>query len=140
MNTAMQICQARYDAMLPPEPVDTKEAELIWVDNAACDLLDGQDVKFQRRMRSPQGVTHDQFAQAVDEYVMDHLCEPGMGGTVIGRLILAARRRDASEAHSAAFEALDSQDPDETLREIARILLRPLAADGLIAQAEDDEL
>ncbi|AGL85594.1 hypothetical protein PFLCHA0_c38280 [Pseudomonas protegens CHA0] len=45
-----------------------------------------------------------------------------------------------SEARSAAFEALDSQDPDETLRDIARTLLRPLAADGLIAQAEDNEL
>ena len=54
MNTAMQICQTRYDAMLPPEPVDTEEAERIWVDNAACDLLDGQDVKFQCRMRSFQ--------------------------------------------------------------------------------------
>ncbi|KTC31877.1 hypothetical protein AO265_33425 [Pseudomonas sp. ABAC61] len=140
MNTAMQICQTWYDAMLPPESVDTEEAERIWVDNAACDLLEGQDVMFQRRMRSTQGVTHDQFAQAVDEYVMDHLCEPGMGATVIGRLILAAHRRDVSEARSAAFEALDSQDPDETLRDIARTLLRPLAADGLIAQAEDNEL
>lgn len=136
MNTAMQICQARYDAMLPPEPVDNSEAERIWVDNVAYDLLDGQDVKFQRRMRSPQGVTHEQFAQAVDEYVMANVNSP----SVIGRLILAAIRRDTSDAMGAAIEALCAPDPKEALREIARILLRPLAADGLIAQAEDDEL
>lgn len=136
MNTAMQICQTRYDAMLPPEPVDTEEAERIWVDNAACDLLDGQDVKFQRRMRSFQGVTQEQFAQAVDEYVMANVNSP----SVIGRLILSAIRRDTSDAQGAAIEAICSPDPKEALREVARILLRPLAADGLIAQAEDDEL
>lgn len=136
MNTAMQICQARYDAMLPPEPVDNSEAERIWVDNAACDLLDGQDIKFQRRMRSPQGVTQERFAQAVDEYVMANVNSP----SVIGRLILAAIRRDTSDAQGAAIEAICAPDPKEALREIARILLRPLAADGLIAQAEDDEL
>lgn len=136
MQTEMQICQDRYDAMLPPEQVDNSEAERIWVDNAAGDLLDGQDVKFQRRMRSPQGVTHEQFAQAVDEYVMANVNSP----SVIGRLILAAIRRDTSDAMGAAIEALCSPAPKEALREIARILLRPLAADGLIAQAEDDEL
>lgn len=136
MNTAMQICQDRYDAMLPPESVDNLEAERIWVDNAAYDLLDGQDVKFQRRMRSPQGVTHEQFAQAVDEYVMANVNSP----SVIGRLVLAAIRRDTSDAHGAAIEAICSPDHREALFEIARALLRPLAADGLIAQAEDDEL
>lgn len=136
MNTAMQICQARYDAMLPPDPVDNSEAERIWVDNAACDLLDGQDVKFQRRMRSPQGVTHEQFAQAVDEYVMANVNSP----SVIGRLILAAIRRDTSDAHGAAVEAICAPDSREALREVARTLLRPLAADGLVAQDEDDEL
>ncbi|SDA11073.1 hypothetical protein SAMN03159476_00370 [Pseudomonas sp. NFPP05] len=136
MNTAMQICQARYDAMLPPEPVDTEEAERIWVDNAAYDLLDGQDVKFQRRMRSPQGVTQEQFAQAVDEYVMDNVSSP----SVIGRLILSAVRRDTSDAQGAAIEAICAPDHKEALCEVARILLRPLAADGLIAQAEDDAL
>ncbi|MFJ3117857.1 hypothetical protein ACIPI6_15080 [Pseudomonas protegens] len=136
MNTAMQICQARYDALLPPEPVDTVEAERVWVDNAACDLLDGQDVKFQRRMRSSQGITQEQFAQAVDEYVMASVSSP----SVIGRLILAAVRRDTSDAQGAAIEAICAPDHKEALREIARALLRPLAADGLIAQAEDDEL
>ncbi|MDP9528538.1 hypothetical protein [Pseudomonas protegens] len=136
MNTAMQICQARYDAMLPPEPVDTVETERIWVDNAAYELLDGQDVKFQRRMRSPQGVTHEQFAQAVDEYVMASVSSP----SVIGRLILAAIRKDISDAHGAAVDAIGAPSSRDALFEIASTLLRPLAADGLIAQAEDEEL
>lgn len=136
MNTAMQICQARYDAMLPLDPADTVEAERIWVGNAALELLDGQDVKFQRRMRSPQGVTHEQFAQAVDEYVMANVSSP----SVIGRLILAGIRKDASDAHGAAVEAIGAPNARDALFEIASTLLRPLAADGLIAQAEDDEL
>ncbi|MNJ66828.1 hypothetical protein D3C77_629420 [compost metagenome] len=71
---------------------------------------------------------------------MEQLSGSGMSPSVIGRLVLAARRKDASEARSAAAEAIASADPDEALREVARSLLRPLAKDGLIAQAEDAEL
>jgi len=42
MNTAMQICQTRYDAMLPPEPVDYEErdaAEVVKVLAGESDLV-----------------------------------------------------------------------------------------------------
>lgn len=139
MNAALQHAQFEYDHR-QPIAMDDGEAERIWIDNAADDLLEGRDVKFQRRLRGPQGVTYDQFAVAVDEFVMGQLGGSGMSPSVLGRLVLAAERRDASEARGAAVEALDSPDPDEALREIARALLRPLAKDGLIAQAEDAEL
>jgi hypothetical protein len=63
-----------------------------------------------------------------------------MSPSVLGRLVLAAKRKDASEVSSAADEAIASADPDGALRDVARALLRPLAQDGLIAQAEDAEL
>lgn len=139
MNAALQHSQFKYDNRQPLH-LDDGEAERIWIDNTADDLLEGRDVKFQRRLRSPQGVTFEQFAVAVDEFVMGQLGGSGISPSVLGRLVLAAERRDSSEARSAAVEALASPDPDEALREIARTLLRPLAKDGLIAQAEDDEL
>ncbi|WP_280042030.1 hypothetical protein [Pseudomonas sp. Hg5Tf] len=136
---ALRKAQFEYDNRLPGEHPDDA-SERIWIDNAADDLLEGRDVKFRRRLRSSQGVTFEQFAVAVDEFVMGQLGGSGMSPSVIGRLVLAARRKDASEARSAAAEAIASADPDEALREVARSLLRPLAKDGLIAQAEDAEL
>ncbi|MNJ53121.1 hypothetical protein D3C77_484980 [compost metagenome] len=134
--SALRKAQFEYDNRLPGEHPDDV-AERIWIDNAAVDLLEGRDVKFRRRLRSPQGVTFDQFAVAVDEFVMGQLSSSGMSPSVLGRLVLAAKRKDSSEASSAADEALASPDPTEALREVARTLLRPLAQDGLIAQAED---
>lgn len=139
MNAALQHAQFEYDNRQPVH-LDDGEAERIWIDNAAGDLLEGRDVKFQRRMRGPQGVTFEQFAVAVDEFVMGQLGGSGVSPSLLGRLVLAAKRKDSSEASSAADEAIACPEPTETLQEIARKLLRPLAQDGLIAQAEDAEL
>lgn len=139
MNAALRHAQFEYDNR-QPVALDDGEAARIWVDNAAEDLLEGRDVSFQRRMRRPQGVTLEQFEVAVDEFVAGQVGCSGMSASVIGRLVLAAKRRDASAARCAADEALASPDPDEALRKIARKLLQPLAQDGLIAQAEDAEL
>ncbi|RWU21280.1 hypothetical protein DM813_19010 [Pseudomonas alkylphenolica] len=136
---ALRKAQFEYDNRLPGEHPDDV-AERAWIDNAAADLLEGRDVTFKRRLRSSQGVTFDQFAVAVDEFLMGQLSGSGMSPSVLGRLVLAAKRKDSSEASSAADEAIASADPTEALQEIARTLLRPLARDGLIAQAEDAEL
>lgn len=137
---ALRAEQWRYDNAEPEPEISNDEAERIWIDNAADELLEGHDVKFRRRLRSPQGVTYDQFAAAVDEFVMGQIGGSGISPSVLGRLVLAAKRKDVSEARCAADEAIASVDPDEALREVARALLRPLAQDGLIAQAEDAEL
>lgn len=136
---ALRKAQFEYDNRLPGEHPDDVP-ERIWIDNAAEALLEGRDVKFRRRLRSPQGVTFDQFAAAVDEFVMGQLGASGISPSALGRLVLAAKRKDVSEARGAADEAIASADPDEALREVARSLLRPLAQDGLIAQAEEAEL
>lgn len=48
--------------------------------------------------------------------------------------------RELSVADGVVIEAISAPDSDEDLREVAHTFHRPLAADGLIAQAEDDEL
>lgn len=130
--------QLEYDNRLPVDLCSS--AERIWIDDAAEQLLLGADVTFKRKFQSPQGVTYEQFAAAVDEFVMGQLSAFGISNSVLGRLVLAAKRRASSDACTAAAEALNSPNPDEALRQIAVTLLTPLAKDALIAQAEDEEL
>ncbi len=138
MNAALKLAQFEFDNRLPVEVDDSAVTE--WIDNAAEQLLLGADVKFKRRLHSPQGVTYEQFAAAVDEFVMGQLSASGISNSVLGRLVLAAKRKASSDACTAAAEALHCANPDEALRQIAVTLLKPLAADALIAQTEDDEL
>lgn len=135
---ALSKAQFEYDNRLPVD-LDS-DAERAWIDDAAEQLLLGADVKFKRALHSPQGVTYEQFAAAVDEFVMGQLSAAGISNSVLGRLVLAAKRRASSDACTAAAEALNSPNPDEALRQIAVTLLTPLAKAALIAQAEDDAL
>lgn len=135
---ALRKAQFLYDNAEPAPDGGQDEAERIWVDDGAEDLLACRDVTFQRRLRQKQGVTYEQFATAVDEFVMEQLSTSGISSSALGRLVLSARSRAASDAAAAAEEILHCADPDEALREVARKLLRPLAKDGLLAQAEDE--
>lgn len=135
---ALSKAQFEYENRLPVEINDI--AERAWIDDAAEQLLLGADVKFKRAMHAPQGVTYEQFAVAVDEFVMEQLSAFGVSNSVLGRLVLAAKRKSSSDACTAAAEALNSPNPDEALRKIAITLLAPLAKDALAAQAEDDAL
>ncbi|TWC17132.1 hypothetical protein FBY06_11820 [Pseudomonas sp. SJZ085] len=139
MNAVLNICQAMHDAKLPPPVSETQEevARAEWLYNAAEDLLRGQDVKFQRRMRQPQGVTVAELALAVDEHVNGRLADCEVHTPALGWLLLSPGRPDKN----AIAELLGPSDhPLGKLGEIAEDLLRPLVDDALIAQAEDDEL
>lgn len=135
MNVAAKVLPLTGNLVIPCTP-----AEQAWIDNAAEQLMLGDDIQFKRRLCSPQGVTYERFASAVDEYVMDQLAQSGVSNSVLGRLVLAAKRKASSDACSAAAEALNCANPDDALRQIAITLLKPLARDALVAQAEDDDL
>jgi hypothetical protein len=124
-------------ALRPEVPSTPAEAE--WIADAAEHLMNLRDVQFKRRLHSPQGVTFERFALAVDEYVMDQLSGSGVSNSALGRLVLHARCK-GPEAATTADELLNCANPDEELLQIAKKLLKPLAADALIALAEDDEL
>jgi len=139
MNAALDICQAMHDAKLPPAVSETREevARAEWLYNAAEDLLRGVDVKFQCRMRQPQGVTVADLALAVDEHVNGRLADCKVHTPALGWLLLSSGRPDKN----AMAELLGPSDhPLGKLGEIAEGLLRPLVDDALIAQAEDDAL
>lgn len=135
MNAAAQSLPRIGRVVIPCTP-----AEQAWLDDAVEHLMNRRDVQFKRRLHSPQGVSFERFALAIDEHVSEQFSAPGMSNSVIGRLILHARCKASSDAAKTANEALNCADPDEALRNIAVELLRPLARDALIAQAEDADL
>ncbi|MBJ2203974.1 hypothetical protein [Pseudomonas carnis] len=142
MNAALKICQAMYDARLPP-PVSDSAVEIArreWLYNATEQLVRfGQDVKFQRRLRRPQAVTVAQLALAADELANNRQASCEVGTPALGWLLIANNLGRADK--DAAAELLGRSDhPFGKLGEIAEALLRPLADDALAAQAEDDEL
>ncbi|MEB5935522.1 hypothetical protein MXL15_25375 [Pseudomonas mosselii] len=136
---ALRAAQFEYDNRMPPAVSDAADAESTWVDDGIAELMARRDVVFQRRMRTKQGVTYERFAQAVDEFVMGQIGQSGISGSVLGRLVLSARCKSISEAASTADEIMCVPNPESVLQEIARTLLIPFAAEGVLAQAEEAE-
>jgi hypothetical protein len=132
---ALHAAQFEFDNRLPCQVSETAEeaAQRAWVDNAVETLLDRQDVMFQRRLRKAQGVKYCEFAEAVDQYLSEFLIEAPISASALGDLFLAARSGVSSDCRAAAAAILPD---DAKLREIARELLEPLAADGVLAEAE----
>lgn len=138
---ALQLAQLKLESRQPPpvseSPQDNARAD--WLYNAAEELLRGGGVSFQRRMRSPQGVTGEQFVIAVDEYVNNRLADSEVDTPALGTLVISAAHGNVDK--TAVAELLgNSVHPLGKLGEIAESLLQPLADDALIAKAEDDEL
>lgn len=130
---ALRKAQFLYDNAEPAPDDGQDEAEHIWIDNAAEELLARRDVTFQRRFLK-RGVTYKQFAEAVDQHLSELLIgTAGLSAHALGDLFLAARSGVSSDCKTAAANILG----DEKLREIARELLEPFAADGVLADAED---
>ncbi|WP_207285185.1 hypothetical protein [Pseudomonas sp. FW300-N2A2] len=139
MNAAL-IAQLNYENRQPP-PVNENAREMAraeWLYSAAEELLRGVSVVFQRRMRKPQGVTAEQFALAVDEFVNKRLADCEIDTPALGWLLIASERGQADKI-SAAELLGQSDHPLGKLGEIAEELLRPLADDALKAQAEESQ-
>ncbi|MBI6895694.1 hypothetical protein JET64_02620 [Pseudomonas putida] len=136
---ALRAAQFEYDNRMPPGVSDAADAQSTWIDDGIAELMARRDVVFQRRMRPKQGVTYERFAQAVDEFVMGQIGQSGISGSVLGRLVLSARCKSISEAASTADEIMCVPNPESVLQEIARTLLIPFAAEGVLAQAEEAE-
>ena len=137
MNTT-HFVPLRHGRRLPPlsdSPQDTARAD--WLYNAAEELLRGNSVLFQRRMRPQQGVTAENFALAVDEYVNNRLADGEVHTSALGWLIITAERGHADKTATAELLG-NSNHPLGKLGEIAEALLEPLADDALKAKAEDE--
>jgi len=125
----------RHSPLVSDSPQDAARAD--WLYNAAEDLLRGNSVSFQRRMRPQQGVTAEEFALAVDEYVNNRLADSEVHTSALGWLIITAERGLPDKTASAELLG-NSNHPLGKLGEIAETLLEPLVDDALIAKAEDE--
>ena len=138
--SALRKAQFEHDEQLPPPVSETAQevAREEWLHNAVEQLLLGCDVKFQRRMRKAQGVTVAELEAAVDEHANVRLADGEVVTPSLGRLLI--ENSGGRVDKTAATELLGPSDhPQGKLGEIAERLLRPLASDALIAQAEDGE-
>lgn len=138
MNTA-HFLPLRHGRRHPPLVSDSPQdaARSDWLYSAAEELLRGNSVSFQRRMRPQQGITAEEFALAVDEYVNNRLANSEVHTSALGWLIITAERGHADKTATAELLG-DSDHPLGKLGEIAEALLEPLADDALIAKAEDE--
>ena len=127
---ALRAAQFEYDNRTPPAVSDQAGAGEIWIQDMFHQLLRGADATFQVGSEI-RGVTYERFAQAVDEHASPGITSP----SAVGRLLLAARRRDASDAHNVYHEVMAAPCPDAVLERLARDLLTPFAAAGVQAQA-----
>lgn len=142
MNAALKLCQAMYDAQLPPavsEPDDQRE----WLESAAEQLVCGSDVEWKRRFGLAQKVTSAQYA----EHLQLHLNQRQIDGLddrdSFANLVLAVVVGSPAEALTHAKRLLGTESPVTELETIAADLLRPHAAEAVAAEreaVEDDKL
>ena len=142
MNAALKLCQAMYDAQLPPavsEPDDQRE----WLESAAEQLVCGSDVEWKRRFGPLQKMTSAQYA----EHLQLHLNQRQIDGLddrdSFANLVLAVVVGSPAEALTHAKRLLGTESPVTELETIAADLLRPHAAEAVAAEreaVEDDKL
>ncbi len=134
---ALSKAQFEFDNRQPVELPDG-EAELIWIENATEQLLNKMDVKVARRGKPARSVTFEQFAQALDEHGMSKLQGYGASPIAFGLLLWCAVYNSMG-GKEVVENLLGVPDAKKAFRDIADDLLTPLAADGVIADAEDAE-
>ncbi|MBD8194374.1 hypothetical protein IFR35_23545 [Pseudomonas fluorescens] len=138
MNAALNICQERYDAQLPPE-VSEATAEQEWLEHSAEQLVCGMDIKWKRRYGQPQVVTFDRFCA----YLQGHLNQRQIDGLderdSLARLFLSSILGSQADSRGHAAELMGEQRPIEAAERVAMDLLKPYAADAAAAEREEAE-
>lgn len=140
MNTATQNTQL-YKEGNPPigNGPPYQNAKDNWLIDAAESLIHGADIKFQRRFRRAQCVRHADFLTAVQMHLIDRQIAGEDSEDWFAQLVVDAA--NGTPCKGIALRLLgDSHHTHGMLFEIAEKLLKPLASDALIAQAEDSAL
>ena len=140
MNAALKICQAMYDAQLPPEVSESDELN-DWLEHSAEQLVCGVDIKWKRRHGHPQVVTFDRYCTYL-QGILNHRQEEGLDERdSFARLFLSSILGSQSDSRGHAADLIGQPRPIEAAERIAMDLLRPYTADAVAAEreaAEDD--
>ncbi|WP_455826583.1 hypothetical protein [Pseudomonas graminis] len=138
MNAALNICQERFDAQLPPEVSEVSQ-EQEWMDHSAERLVRGMDIKWKRRHGQPQVVTFDRFCTYLQGILNQRQIDGLDERDSFARLFLSAILCSQGEARNHASDLLSNERPVETVERFAMDLLRPYAADAVAAEREEAE-
>lgn len=138
MNAALNICQERFDAQLPPEVSEVSQ-EQEWMDHSAERLVRGMDIKWKRRHGQPQVVTFDRFCTYLQGILNQRQIDGLDERDSFARLFLSAILGSQGEARNHASDLLSNERPVETVERFAMDLLRPYAADAVAAEREEAE-
>nr|WP_315413009.1 hypothetical protein [uncultured Pseudomonas sp.] len=138
MNAALNICQERYDAQLPPEVSDSDEVT-DWLEHSAERLVCGVDIKWKRRYGQPQVVTFDRFCTVLQGHLNQRQIDGLDQRDSFARLLLSAMLGSQSDARFHAADLLGQQRPIEAVEKIAVALLRPYAEDAVAAEREEHD-
>ncbi|WP_282395752.1 hypothetical protein [Pseudomonas sp. PS01298] len=138
MNAALNICQERFDAELPPEVSESDEVA-DWLEHSAERLVCGVDIKWKRRYGQPQVVTFDRFCTVLQGHLNQRQIDGLDQRDSFARLLLSAMLGSQSDARAHAADLLGQQRPIEAVEKIAVALLRPYAEDAVAAEREERE-
>ena len=138
MNVALNICQERYDAQLPPEVSESDEVT-DWLEHSAEQLVCGVDIKWKRRYGQLQVVTFDRFCTVLQGQLNQRQIDGLDQRDSFARLLLSAMLGSQSDARAHVVDLLGQQRPIEAVEKIAVALLRPYAEDAVAAEREERE-
>ncbi|MFL1547037.1 hypothetical protein [Pseudomonas sp. O39] len=138
MSAALNICQERYDAQLPPEVSESDEVT-DWLEHSAERLVCGVDIKWKRRYGQPQVVTFDRFCTVLQGHLNQRQIDGLDQRDSFARLLLSAMLGSQSDARSHAADLLGQQRPIEAVEKIAVALLSSYAEDAIAAEREERE-
>ncbi|MEQ4192391.1 hypothetical protein ACDH60_27670, partial [Pseudomonas ficuserectae] len=110
----------------------------LWVENSSDLLIHGSDIRFKRRGHPERSVTHAEYLTALQDHLNQRQIDDEDQEDLLAQLVLANFFGRASG--SLAGYLIGTGHPRGKLFEIAEGLLRPLAADGVIADFEDADL
>lgn len=138
MNTALKICQERYDAQLPPE-VSEADPEQEWLEHSAEQLVCGMDITWKRRYGRPQVVTFDRYCTYLQGILNQRQIDDLDERDSFARLFLSAILGSQGDSRGHAADLIGQQHPIEAAERIAMTLLKPYAADAVAAEREEAE-
>ena len=136
MSAALNICQERYDAQLPPE-ISEADAEQEWLEHSAERLVCGMDIKWKRRYGQPQVVTYDRFCTYLQGILNQRQIDGLAHRDSFARLFLSSTLGSQADSRGHAADLRGQPRPLEAAQRSAPHLLNP--SPGHAVPAERDE-
>ncbi|MBP0943116.1 hypothetical protein V2K16_22830 [Pseudomonas alliivorans] len=108
-----------------------------WIDNAARDLMKGNDVEIRQRSREAQHVTFPAFLAALQHHLNQRQIDGDDTEDWLAQLVW--NNLNGCASRSIAGFLIGSADPRAQMHQIAAELVRPFAVAALHTMEEDSQ-